>query len=137
MEARNFSYSRIASNKCRRNDGTRKSHFGNHYSNNCFRQKNYWFKVWWETNIYLVSKCILTKYALIIKGTKGAWQWRNLADITLMKWLKFNITSSGQINIMCILRRITSCRFCDVPAKNAQATSKHEETDTNEEHSIK
>lgn len=45
-----FPYRRSPPNKCKRSDGTRKSHFGNHYNANCFRQKiiseclNYWFK---------------------------------------------------------------------------------------------
>lgn len=45
-----FPYRRNVPNKHKRNDGTRKSHFGNHYNANRFRLKiiseclNYWFK---------------------------------------------------------------------------------------------
>lgn len=35
-----FLYTSMPTNKCRRNAGIRKMLFGNHYSNDCFRQES-------------------------------------------------------------------------------------------------
>lgn len=61
-------YSRILFTKCRQNDGIQKSPFGNHHSNNCFRQELSSKQECKVQDIFLVSKYLPTRNLVHTKG---------------------------------------------------------------------
>lgn len=73
------------------------------------------------------SKCLPTKYLLIMKGKSINLQWRSLADTTLIKWLKCTLPVMGQIKIICHLIGCTQHHCCVIPSINGLLEANYEE----------